>query len=143
MGDAVGLYCTALGEIEDEMRELGWSKAKGKGKQKQRQSSGSRSESESDSDEDEEDKEGDAKQRSPHNTSTSTLTLLSALHDLDERYHSIETGRRRVLKEETALVKLKDELRQLRNEWSTSASGRAGERVQWGQRTGEEFGEWW
>lgn len=155
MAEAVGLYCSALGEIEDEMRDLGLSGdkiAKGKGKQRTRASSSDEEEESGSSDDDDEDEDRSAKQKrgvpqQPHPRSTSTL--LSALRDLDDRYHLIETGRKRVLKEEAALVKLKDELRELRNEWTRRAGAGAGagaseggvQGVQWGQRTGDEFGE--
>lgn len=150
MAEFVGRYCTALGEVEDEMREggigglgrRGRGRGRGQGGGSGNESgsdsgsdSGSESGSDSESDaSDPSDQEDDGKDIVPSSAPQNTLAILAALRDLDETYHLLEKAQSRVMRRHDLLVKLKDELRQVQRDWSQRR-----ETVQWGLRSGDEF----
>lgn len=127
----VARYCTALGEVEDE---LGSSTSR-----KRRRTRRQNEESGSESEDSENELQPPKKQSSTSLCNAHNPTLISALRDLDETYHLLEKGRTRILKQEDLLIKVKDELRKLQWDWKIRGNSNV---VSWGQRDGDEFGEY-
>ncbi|CAO1618799.1 unnamed protein product [Sympodiomycopsis kandeliae] len=131
MAEFVGKYSLLLGEIEDELKETNGAQGKGKSPRRTRGSDDDGDESGSDSGSD---SESDQEEQSSLWKPSSTSTLLSSLKELDTTYHQTEKGKIRVTKQEHTLIKIKDELNQLRKSWWVK-----NEDVKWGLRSGNEF----
>lgn len=122
LAEIVGRYASCLGEIEDEL--------------KQRSEEGSRNGS------------GRVHRRSRRPMLDSAMwfkaqqvsdgALCNFLHELEEHYAKLERGRKRVIKVSQAVVKVKDEVRDLERDWIfKEPTG-----VAWSERIdGSELGE--